>query len=87
MNLLLVKTPYHNKGDFDVPKVLSKEITKTTITTNPTTYQGLLEYYKEFNPDLVCVVRRKRGFFSKLWEKNTILKKDFYMPTIPVLST
>jgi len=26
----------------------------------------------------LCVVRRKRGFFTKKWEKNTILKKDFH---------
>jgi len=34
---------------------------------------------------LLCVVRRKRGFFAKLWEKNSILKKDFHSSTLPVL--
>ncbi|NNK40368.1 MAG: universal stress protein [Winogradskyella sp.] len=85
LHLLLVETPYHNKGDFDVPKVLGQHVDKTTTTTNPTTYLGVLEYYKEINPDLICVVRRNRGFFTKLWEKNTILKKDFYIPNTPVL--
>lgn len=85
IHLLLVETPYHNDGDFDVPKVLSEQIEKKTKTTNPTTYQGVLEHYKEINPDLICVVRRNRGFFTKLWEKNSILKKDFYIPNIPVL--
>jgi hypothetical protein len=33
---------------------------------------------------MLCVVRRKRGFFAKKWEKNTILKKDFHSPR-PVL--
>jgi len=33
---------------------------------------------------MLCVVRRKRGFFTKKWEKNVILKKDF-TSLIPVL--
>lgn len=84
LNLLLVKTQFHNKGDFDVNDELSSHITNTTITENPTTYQGVLEHYKDNNPDLLCVVRRKRGFFMKKWEKNTILKKDF-SSNLPVL--
>ncbi|WP_417888374.1 universal stress protein [Xanthomarina gelatinilytica] len=85
VNLLLVKTPYHNEGDFDIDEKLSAIITNTTYTENATTFQGVLEHYKDNDPDLLCVVRRKRGFFSKLWEKNTILKKDFQSTTLPVL--
>ncbi|MFD2551438.1 universal stress protein [Bizionia sediminis] len=85
VNLLLVKTPFYNDGDFDVNPELAKLITNTTKTENATTFQGVLEHYKENNPDMLCVVRRKRGFFSKLWEKNTILKKDFQSSTLPVL--
>ncbi|GAL65518.1 hypothetical protein JCM19301_3978 [Jejuia pallidilutea] len=33
---------------------------------------------------MLCVVGRKRGFFAKTWEKDTILKKDFHS-SIPVL--
>lgn len=84
LNLLLVQTPFHNKGDFDVSDDLSSLITNTTIAENATTYQGVLEHYKENNPDLLCVVRRKRGFFMKKWENNTILKKDF-SSNLPVL--
>lgn len=84
IDLLLVKTPFHNSGDFDVNVELSTMISQTTETENATTYQGVLEHYKSFNPDLLCVVRRKRGFFTKLWENNTILKRDFYI-TLPVL--
>lgn len=84
VNLLLVKTQFHNEGDFDVSDDLSSLITNTTISENPTTYQGVLEHYKENNPDLLCVVRRKRGFFAKKWENNTILKKDF-TSNLPVL--
>lgn len=85
VNLLLVKTPFHNEGDFDVNEALSTLITNTTFSENATTFQGVLEHYKDNDPDLLCVVRRKRGFFTKLWEKNTILKKDFHSSTLPVL--
>ena len=84
VNLLLVKTPYHNEGDFDVNEELSSLITNTLHTENATTFQGVLEHYRSNNPDMLCVVRRKRGFFTKKWEKNEILKKDF-SSSIPVL--
>ena len=84
INLLLVKTQFHNEGDFDVNIELSKMVSDTIYSDNPTTYQGVLEHYKTNNPDMLCVVRRKRGFFTKLWENSTILKKDFYT-SLPVL--
>lgn len=85
VNLLLVKTPFYNEGDFEINKALQSIITNTTYSENATTFQGVLEHYKDNDPDMLCVVRRKRGFFSKLWEKNTILKKDFQSTTLPVL--
>lgn len=85
VNLLLVKTPYHNEGDFDINEELASIITNTTYSENPTTFQGVLEHYKDNDPDLLVVVRRRRGFFANLWEKNTILKKDFHSTQIPVL--
>ena len=85
VNLLMVKTIFYNEGDFDVNPMLASLITNTTESENATTFQGVLEHYKDNDPDLLCVVRRKRGFFIKLWEKNTILKKDFYSSTLPVL--
>lgn len=85
VNLLLVKTPYHNEGDFNLNSELNGLIKHTTTTENATTFQGVLEHYKTNEPDLLCVVRRKRGFFGKLWEKNVVLKKDFYFSKFPVL--
>lgn len=85
VNLLLVKTPFHKEGDFNVNDKLKSLITKTIHSENPTTFQGVLEHYKENKPDLLCVVRRKRGFFAKKWENNTILKKDFHSSSLPVL--
>lgn len=85
VNLLLVKTPFHKTEDFIVNDTLTSLITNTTKSENATTYLGVLEHYKNNNPDLLCVVRRKRGFFQKLWESNTILKKDFHSSSLPVL--
>jgi len=85
INLLLVKTPFYNDDDFTINDDLNSLITDTTITENATTYQGVLEHYKVANPDLLCVVRRKRGFFKKLWERNKVLKKEFHISQCPVL--
>ena len=84
VNLLLVKTPYYNEGDFDVTEELLSLVTNTTHTENARTYQGILEHFQSNHPDMLCVVRRKRGFFAKKWEKNIILKEEFYS-SIPVL--
>ncbi|WP_445954991.1 universal stress protein [Yeosuana sp.] len=84
VDLLLVKTPFHNEGDFDVNETLSSLVDNISTTENATTFQGVLRHYESHNPDLLCVVRRKRGFFTKKWEKNVILKKDF-SSDIPVL--
>ena len=84
VNLLLVKTPYYNEDDFDVKEKLKKMVNTITKTENATTFQGVLMHLESHKPDILCVVRRKRGFFTKKWEKNVILKKDF-SSTIPVL--
>lgn len=84
IDLLLVKTPFHNEGDFDVNEELTQLVDNITETENATTFQGVLRHYESHNPDMLCVVRRKRGFFTKKWEKNEIYKKDF-SSTIPVL--
>tara|TARA_R110002049_G_scaffold207188_1_gene377646 strand:- start:23267 stop:24061 length:795 start_codon:yes stop_codon:yes gene_type:complete len=84
VDLLLVKTPFHNEGDFEINKELENIVNNVTKTDNATTFQGVLQHYESHNPDMLCVVRRKRGFFTKKWEKNVILKKDF-SSTIPVL--
>ncbi|MGB1312894.1 universal stress protein [Bizionia paragorgiae] len=85
VNLLLVKTPYYNPGDFELNADLKELVTMVMESENGTTFQGVLEHYKENDPDMLCVVRRKRGFFNKLWEKNVILKKDFHSTNLPVL--
>ena len=85
LNLLLVKTPHHSEKDFDLNEDLKAMVTNTEVAESPTTFQAVLEHYNSHSPDLLGVVRRHRGFFSKLWEDDIILKKDFHSSNIPVL--
>ena len=85
IDLLLVETSFHNKGDFEVNEEFASLVNQTSYYENPTTFQGVLENCNVDNPDLLCVVRRKRGFFTKIWDNNTILKKDFNSSKLPVL--
>ncbi|WP_103069203.1 universal stress protein [Aquimarina sediminis] len=77
MKLLQVKTanflPEDSKFDKDFGEITSSY----KSSENATLFQGVLEHLNENYPELLCVFRRKRGFFAKLWEENTILKKDF----------
>lgn len=83
-SLLLVKTPGYSDDDLKINPALMDISEQLTITENATTYQGVLEHFQSHQPDLLCVFRRKRGFFKKLWEKNTVLKSEFFV-RIPVL--
>lgn len=85
IDLLLVRTPFYKEGDFVVNEELAGLLRHTTYSENATTFLGVLENYKESIPDILCVVRRKRGFFTKIWENNTILKKDFNSSSLPIL--
>lgn len=84
VNLLLVKTPEYTDDDLKVNTALMDLCSNLTVTENATTYLGVMEHFQSKQPDLLCVFRRKRGFFVKLWEKNTISKSEFSVP-IPVL--
>jgi len=84
ISLLLVKTPGYDSDDLKVNPALMDISEQLTLTENATTYQGVLEHFQSHQPDLLCVFRRKRGFFKNLWEKSTILKSEFFV-RIPVL--
>ncbi|MEQ6124981.1 universal stress protein [Pseudotenacibaculum sp. MALMAid0570] len=84
VNLLLVKTPEYKEEDLVIDEALLAIKSTLNTTENVTTFQGVLEHFQSNNPDLLCVFRRKRGFFKKLWEKNTVLKSEFHC-TIPLL--
>lgn len=84
VNLLLVKTPGYTEEDLQINTALLDVSRNLIISENATTYHGVLEHFQSKNPDMLCVFRKKRGFFKKLWEKSTIPKSEFHA-SIPVL--
>lgn len=78
VHLLHVATPETTDEMKTVTENLTSIQNSYTQVEAASTFQGVLEYFQHFNPDILCVVRRKRGFFKKLWEKNEIYKKEFY---------
>lgn len=84
VNLLLVKTPGYSDDDLTINTALMDMSSNMSMTEAPSTYLGVLEHLQKQEPDLLCVFRRKRGFFKNLWEKNTIPKSEF-SARIPVL--
>ena len=77
VHLLLVKTPTYSEEDLVLDPILESLKTTSEIIESATTYQGVLSKIDSYNLDVLCVFRRKRGFFKKLWEKNTVLKEEF----------
>ena len=84
VNLLLVKTPGHTEEDLQVDPALKSIISGLVMTEHANTYLGVLEQFQSHQPDLLCVFRRKRGFFKALWEKNTVPRSEF-SSRVPVL--
>ncbi len=78
INLLQVITPETTEENKKIDQELLDIKSTLTTTENGTTFQGVLEHFQSHNPDMLCVIRRKRGFFKKLWEKNIVLKRDFH---------
>lgn len=77
VNLLLVKTPNYTEEDLVINPALNDISSGLVVTEHAKTYLGVLEQFQSHHPDLLCVFRRKRGFFKSLWEKNTIPKAEF----------
>ncbi|MBT8275505.1 MAG: universal stress protein [Bacteroidia bacterium] len=84
LNVLRVKTPDVADEEDQLDTELKEIMTTYTETENATIYQGVLEHFQSHQPDILCVLRRKRGFFKKLFEKNAVYKRDFYT-TRPLL--
>ena len=78
LHLLHVETPESTKEMKRVSKKLKDLSHSYKTSENATTFQAVVEHFQSHNPDMLCVVRRKRGFFKKLWEKNVVLKKEFH---------
>ena len=77
INLLQVKTPKLDSKDLELNKTLESLVANRIQTRNATVFQGVLEHLHEENPDMLCVIRRKRGFFKKLWQDDRVKKIDF----------
>lgn len=77
VNLLHVITPHNNEADNTLHENFKTISSSISTSENATVFQGVLEHLNEINPDLMCVIRRKRGFFKKLWTSSSIKKIDF----------
>lgn len=77
INLLQVKTPKLDSKDLDLNETLETLVENRIHTRNATVFQGVLEHLHEEDPDMLCVIRRKRGFFQKLWQDDRVKKVDF----------
>ncbi|MGB1307477.1 MAG: universal stress protein [Oceanihabitans sp.] len=77
MHLLQVKTKDFLPEDLAFYNELAAITSSYNSSENATLFQGVLEHINTHNPDILCVFRRKRGFFKRLWEQNTIKKIDF----------
>jgi nucleotide-binding universal stress UspA family protein len=77
IDLIQVITPKSTEEDLEVSEKLKKLSSSFKTTENATIFQGVLEHLHQTEPDMLCVLRRKRGFFSKLWEKDTVKKSNF----------
>ncbi|MDC8000896.1 universal stress protein [Aequorivita todarodis] len=78
VNVLHVETPETTAEMMEVTENLKTIQTSYSRVEAATTFQAVIEYFQHFNPDMLCVIRRKRGFFKKLWEKNEIHKREFH---------
>lgn len=78
VHMLHVETPESTEELMQVTENLKALQTTYTVAENATTFQAVLEHFQHFHPDMLCVVRRRRGFFKKLWEKNEIMKREFH---------
>jgi len=77
LELLRVITPDSTDEDSHLDDALNKLQPNYSTSQNDTIYGGVKENIDKISPDLICVIRRKRGFFKRLWEKDKVYKKDF----------
>ncbi|HKJ07208.1 MAG TPA: universal stress protein [Flavobacteriaceae bacterium] len=82
--LVQVKTPKIKEEDLIINANFLTVKNSLHITENETIFKGAQTYFEELKPDFLCVIKRKYGFFSKLWDTNTVKKTDF-KSEIPVL--
>ena len=84
LQLLLVKIPGQKRKEQQIDHEVVELSNDLRITENPTVYQGVLEHFREYQPDLLVVFARERGFFEKLLTADVVYKKDFFTK-VPLL--
>lgn len=84
LRLLQIKTPQYFPEDSEFDANLGELVDMYKSSENATVFQGLLEHLNANNPDMLCVFKRKRGFFEKLWDDNSV-KKSVFESRIPLL--
>jgi hypothetical protein len=84
LSLLQVITPKLRSDELTINKELSDLASSTKTNENATIFQGVLEHLHEVEPGLLCCIRRKKGFFSMLWDQNIVKKVDFES-SVPLL--
>jgi len=77
LNLLQVITPHVKEKDLKINKELTNICSAFKTSENGTIFQGVLEHLNANYPDVICVIRRKKGFFEKLWKDNSVKREDF----------
>jgi len=77
LNLLQVITPYVKEKDLIINSELTNICSTFKTTDNGTIFQGVLEHLNAHYPDIICVIRRRKGFFEKLWKDNSVKREDF----------
>ena len=77
LDLIQIITPDCSDSEKEVSEDLKTIASTFKTSENATVFQGVLEHLHTTEPDLLCVIRRKRGFFTKLWQEDAVKKRDF----------
>lgn len=77
VSLVHIVTPLNTAEDNILHEDFKAIADEIIYSENGTTFQGILVHLNQVNPDFMCVIRNKRGFFTRLLEANSIKKVDF----------
>ena len=77
VSLVHIITPKNEPEDNVLHSEFNAIADEVIVSENATVFHGILEHLNHCNPDMICVIRNKRGFLTRLLEQNTIKKEDF----------
>ncbi len=85
LHLLHVNTPDSPEEAKEISKGLLDRSSSLVKSDNATVFQGVLEHYRNINPDMICLLRRKKqNMFEKIWQHDEVYKEEFFS-TKPLL--